>query len=113
MIRHLGQVNATVSGVALWGSISEQLGSLAALMDRFDAAERHFEDALAMNERMGDRPALVRTRVAYAAMRVQRGAPGDRERAAELARIAIAGAEPLGMKPSIERAQRILATARA
>jgi class 3 adenylate cyclase/tetratricopeptide (TPR) repeat protein len=110
-VRHLGQMNATVSGILSWGSISQQLGSLAALMDRFDDAERHFEDALAMNERMGERPALVRTRVDYAAMRLARGGPGDAARAAELARAAIAGAEPLGMKPSIERAQRILAEA--
>ena len=34
------------------GSVSRYLGLLASLLERFDDSERHFEDALAMNERM-------------------------------------------------------------
>jgi hypothetical protein len=38
------------------GAVSRYLGLLAAVAERFQAAELHFADALAMNERVGARP---------------------------------------------------------
>src|SRR5262249_51528615 len=52
-------------------------GGLAACLHRWDDAERHFTDALATNERFGARPWVVRTRRAWAAMLLDRNAPGD------------------------------------
>ncbi len=38
------------------GSVSHYLGLLAATMEHWDDAVRHFGDALVMNEKMGARP---------------------------------------------------------
>ena len=62
------------------GSVSRYLGILAPRRGA-GAADRHFEDALAMNAEMGALPWLARTRNDYARMRLARGGPGDRERA--------------------------------
>lgn len=47
------------------GSVSHFLGMLAAHLGMDHVVERHFEDALAMNERNGLRPQLSRTRDQY------------------------------------------------
>ena len=44
------------------GSVSHFLGMLAAYLDNDADAAQHFDDAIAMNERMGWRPQLERTR---------------------------------------------------
>ena len=112
MILPLAHTNWSMPGGTLsHGSVSQQLGSLASLMERYDQAERHFEDALAMNTRMGHQPGLVKTRVEYAAMLMRRAGPGDWPRAAELARTAEAHAESLGFRPWVERASGIIAAA--
>jgi pentatricopeptide repeat protein len=54
-------LNAVDVSEGFTGSVSRSLGLLAATTSRWDAAERHFEDALAMNERMDTRPWLART----------------------------------------------------
>jgi tetratricopeptide (TPR) repeat protein len=66
------------------GSVSRHLGLLASTMSRRDDAARHFEDALAMNRRMGLRPWLAYTQADYARMLLTRDGPGDRARAGEL-----------------------------
>ena len=63
----------------------------------WDAAERHFEDALEMTTRMGARLWLAHTSYDYAHMRLRRDRPGDRERARELAAAARALADELGL----------------
>jgi tetratricopeptide (TPR) repeat protein len=79
------------------GSISRPLGILSAQLGRWDDSERHFEQALEMNERMGALPWLAHTRRDYAVMLVSRDAPGDRERADQLLRDAQSVAQQLGM----------------
>ncbi|MEK6272993.1 MAG: hypothetical protein AABM42_10160 [Actinomycetota bacterium] len=66
------------------GSVARYLGLLASTMRRWDDAARHFENALAMNERIGARPWLARTQSEYAQMLVARDAPGDTEKARRL-----------------------------
>ena len=56
------------------GSYGLYAGMLAACLHRWDDAERHFADALAMNERLGARPYVVRTRRAWASMLLDRNA---------------------------------------
>ena len=85
-------------------SVSRQLGVLAALTERWDEAERHFEDALAMNTRMGARPGIAWTRYQYADMVLRRNADGDRKKALSLLAEALDSAQELGMKLLTQRA---------
>jgi len=78
------QVDVLALVVACSGSYGLCAGSLAACLDRWDDAERHFTDALAMNERLGARPFVVHTRRAWAEMLLDRNAPGDAARARDL-----------------------------
>nr|MDP9237548.1 tetratricopeptide repeat protein [Chloroflexota bacterium] len=86
------------------GSASRQLGMMAAVMERYDDAERHFEDALAFDQKMNARPWVAHDRYQYAKMLLARAAPGDRDRALALLQPALATAEELGMAKIIERA---------
>jgi tetratricopeptide (TPR) repeat protein len=66
------------------GSAEAYLGLLAATIGDADGAVRHFEAALAMNARMGARPALARTQQWYAELLIARDRADDAERAATL-----------------------------
>jgi tetratricopeptide (TPR) repeat protein len=79
------------------GPLARYLGLLATATGHADEAERHFEDALAMNARMRARPWLALTEHDYARMLVDRDAPGDRAHARELADRALAAYRQLGM----------------
>jgi DNA-binding SARP family transcriptional activator/tetratricopeptide (TPR) repeat protein len=89
-------VVANPSVVAV-GSAARSLGQLAATMRRWEAAEAHFEAALAFNTGMGARPATASTQVAYARMLLARSAPGDADRAARLLARASTMSETLGL----------------
>ena len=80
------------------GSVSRYLGILATTMKRWDEAAQNFEDALAMNERMGARPWLAHTQDDYARMLLARDGRGDREHAGELLDAALATYRELGME---------------
>jgi hypothetical protein len=80
---------------------------LAAVLEMWDDAERHFKTALAMNERIGARPWNVRTRRSYAEMLLDRDAPGDADRARNLIAAGRAEAETLGMTRELVRFQRL------
>jgi DNA-binding SARP family transcriptional activator len=90
-------LNAVDQAEGCRGSIARYLGLLAALLERFDDAERHLEAGLAMNERMGFRPWLARTQDDFAEMLRARGEAGDEERAEELQAAAVATCAELGM----------------
>jgi class 3 adenylate cyclase len=97
------QVAAAILGLWL-GSASHPLGQLAATMKRWDDAERHFEYALAFDERIHAWPWLARCRFEYALMLHERGAPGDDERASALLAQATQAFDELGMPRDLERA---------
>ncbi len=84
------------------GAVSRSLALLAATMRRWEDAERHFQDALRTNDQLGDRPWLAQTRAQYAAVLLERGAAGDRERALELVQQALDAAQEMEMKKVIE-----------
>jgi len=86
------------------GSASYPLGLLASTMGNWEEAERHFEDALAFDEKIGAWPWLARTRYQYAWMLQERDQPGDRGKAQGLVNQALATFEELGMKKDVERA---------
>jgi tetratricopeptide (TPR) repeat protein len=77
------------------GAVSHYLALLSVTTRRFEQAERHFEDALALNERMGARPWLAHTQREYGRMLAERGRP---ERAHRLISAAVATYRELGLK---------------
>jgi tetratricopeptide (TPR) repeat protein len=89
---------AVVAEVSCFGAASRYLGKLAATMGRWQEAEFHFEQALAMNARMGAKPWLARTQYHYAQMLLARRAPGDHERARMLLEDASTISRQLGMR---------------
>jgi DNA-binding NarL/FixJ family response regulator len=72
-------------------------------MSRWRAAAQHFEDALAMNARMGARPWLAHTQHEYAQMLLARNQTGDHEQAEALLDQALMTARELGMHTLEER----------
>ena len=95
---------ADSSGPCL-GSTDRLLGSLATVTKQWDAAQRHFEAALAMDTRTGWRVWLAHTRYRYALMLHQRAAAGDADRAHALLAEALADSTALEMNaltPRIE-----------
>lgn len=98
---------------ACYGAASRYLGMLAATMCRWEDAQRHFEDALAMNAAMRARPWLAHTQHAYANMRLARGQAGDREQAVSLLNEALRSSRELGMHALAERAEGLLADCQA
>jgi DNA-binding SARP family transcriptional activator len=92
------------------GTVSRFLGILASTTCRYDDAARHFEDALAMNERIGARPWLAHTQDNYAQMLLRRGEPGDAERARGLLDIARAAYRELGISAPAGSAASVVAS---
>jgi DNA-binding SARP family transcriptional activator/tetratricopeptide (TPR) repeat protein len=89
--------NAVDVAEGMRGSVARDLGILATLLARWDDAERHFEQALAMNERMGLRPWLAHTQRDYGHMLLARDDPADAERAHGLIAAAQSAYRELGM----------------
>jgi tetratricopeptide (TPR) repeat protein len=83
---------------------------LATCLDRFDEAERHYQAALEMEDRIASPPLLARTRYWYARMLLERQAPGDRERAVELLVLALETADALGMRALAAEIKDLAAT---
>jgi DNA-binding NarL/FixJ family response regulator len=92
-----------------FGSGAFYLGLLATTLGHWEAAAQHFEDAIAMNRRMGAWPFVARAQHAYASMLAEHGAPGDVEQARELADAALATADELGMVHLAEDARALQA----
>ena len=95
-------------GYFTWGSGSYQLGQLAQLMGCHDEARRHFEDALAMNQRIGHRPATARTMATLSQFLVEQGTAAERPRARQLAATALAEAELMDLRPVAAVARKVL-----
>jgi len=91
------------------GSAAHYLGLLATTLEHFDEAESRFSAAEATHARLGAPGWAARTRLEWARMLLARGAPGDPERARELAGQALASASELGMARVAEQARVLLA----
>jgi DNA-binding NarL/FixJ family response regulator len=99
LLRPYAGRNVIVGGsVACYGAASRYLGMLATTMARWDEAEQHFQEALAMNTRTGARPWLAHTQHDYATMLLTRGEPEDQARAMILLESALTTARALGMR---------------
>ena len=89
---------AVVAEVSCFGAASRYLGQLAATMGRWQEAESQFDQALAMNARMGAKPWLAHTQFQYAHMLLERCTAGDIERARILLDESETVARQLGMR---------------
>ena len=82
MLRRCGTLG---NGRVCVGAVAWALGALAASLERWEDAERHYDAALRLHRSMGARPFLARALVDYAAMLRRRGHPADRDRIRALA----------------------------
>ncbi len=101
--------NSSVASSSSNGAVAGYLGILATLLQRWDDAERHFEYGMALNEKMGHRPALAYNRLHYGDMLLRRNEPGDREKARALLQQSLEAARDMGMAKVIEDCDRLLA----
>lgn len=98
----------TPDGLLLYeGSASRFLAQLAICLGRTERVEQHFEDALAMNQRMGQKPMLAITQYQYARWLKVQSAHGAATRSRELASEALRLGESLGLFTLIERARAL------
>jgi len=100
---HAARVVVVGFGALCFGSASLYLGRLAATLSRWEDAERHFDEALGLNRRLGTRPFVAHTQHAYAAMLLARRLPGDVDAAVELLSQALTTAQALGMTRLAEK----------
>ena len=98
---------------ACYGAASRYLGMLAATMSRWEEAQGHFENALAMNARMGAKPWLAHTQHEYARMLLRRGHLDDIEKAIGLLHEALGISRELGMRALEERVMTLQAHVQA
>jgi tetratricopeptide (TPR) repeat protein len=96
-----GAVEASV------GAADRYLGLLSGTQGDWAQAARHFEGALALNERMGASPWLAHTQEDYARMLLARDEPGDRDGAAQLVAQALVTYRELGMDSYAARASAL------
>jgi DNA-binding SARP family transcriptional activator len=107
-LRPYAELNATTVTEASRGSVSRDLGNLAAVGSNSTEAAEHFEAALKRNSKMGARPWLAHTEHDFARMLVERNEPGDLARAGELLESAWATCAELGMEPLGARIRALL-----
>ena len=79
LLAYEGQNMVIGSAVACYGAADRMLGALATVMQRWDAAERHLENALVLNRRMGSPTWIAHTRYERARLTVRRGRPHEFE----------------------------------
>jgi DNA-binding CsgD family transcriptional regulator/tetratricopeptide (TPR) repeat protein len=70
--------------VACFGATDRYLGMLAGVLGEWELAERHFEDAATLNERLGADTWLAHTFAEHARVLQRRGRVGDRDRVGSL-----------------------------
>jgi DNA-binding CsgD family transcriptional regulator len=108
LLPRAGYVVAVDSANVCLGSTSRYLGLLATTLGRFEDAERHFDDADAMNTRLGARPLLAHTKVDRARLHLARRVRADLRRARQLLEEAAAAFEGLGMDYHAGKARALL-----
>jgi tetratricopeptide (TPR) repeat protein len=91
------------------GRLLQRVAGIAATAGRrWEAAEGHFEAALTLADELPHRIEGLQTRRFYGWMLLQRGRPGDRERAARLLATAAAGYRSLGMARHADLAEALI-----
>ncbi|MDX1614879.1 MAG: AAA family ATPase [Candidatus Promineifilaceae bacterium] len=90
-----GRTVVVGAATVCFGAAARYLGLLATTMAAWTAAERHFEEALALDAQIGARPWLAHTQYQNAAMLLTRGRATDLSRADALLADALATAQEL------------------
>jgi DNA-binding SARP family transcriptional activator/tetratricopeptide (TPR) repeat protein len=106
-----GKVAVLAHGIAATGAVDGPLGRLETLQRKWDAAEQHLADAIALNRRIGAVPALARAQLGYAELLLRRGGPGYCGQAARLIDEASATVGYLGMaglEPALQQARAMV-----
>jgi len=99
--------------VVCLGSGSRFLGLMSSLRRRWAEAEAHFGEALAFNEKLGARPALVRTRHDFAAMLLKRRRGDDIGHASDLVEQALRDARQMEMAGLVAQLEALAQAAAA
>jgi eukaryotic-like serine/threonine-protein kinase len=99
-----GEIVIVARAAACNGPVDRYLGLTAATLGRLDEAVGHYEAALAMSERMADRPVRAGVRLQLGEVLLERDGPGDRDRAFDVLSLALADGQELGMRRLVERA---------
>jgi hypothetical protein len=92
LLPHAGETITLGNGRVCVGAVAWALGALAASLERWSDAERHYDATLRLHRAMGARPFLARALVDYAAVLRRHGHPADRDRI----RVLLDEAERLG-----------------
>jgi tetratricopeptide (TPR) repeat protein len=100
--------NVVVPQASFDGPVSRYLGILAATFGDWNAAERHFELARRVSERMNARPFVALLDVDEAAMLCERDSPGDAARALGRLTAAKEIAGELAMERIVERVEELI-----
>jgi tetratricopeptide (TPR) repeat protein len=94
------------TGISMFGPVERFLGLAATCLGRHDDAEEHFSRSAETCERIGAPTWLARTRHERALMLLDRGGPGDGERAGDLLAQALEAAVAYGCR-ALERRVRM------
>ena len=101
-----GQNMVIGSAVACYGAADRMLGALATVMQRWDVAERHLQNALDLNRRLKSPTWIAHTQYARARLALGRG---DSEVARERVSEALDAARRIGLGGLVARIERLAA----
>jgi tetratricopeptide (TPR) repeat protein len=107
LLRPYEAYNGATADYISTGAVSRYLGLLSSVLRRLDEADRHFDDALKMNDRMGARPWAAQTLFDHARMLLARDLPGDGERGSGLLARARDTSRELGLVGLGERVAKL------
>ena len=102
-----GEVVVVGRAAACNGPVDRYLGLMAAAVDDHQRAIGHFQDSVAISERMGERPIRAETRLHLGRSLLARDGRGDRDEAFELLSLALEEGQELGMRKLVERVVRL------
>ena len=105
-----GQNTVIGSAVMCYGAADRMLGALATVMRRWDDAERHLENALVLNRRLGSPTWIAHTLYERARLALRRGPPQDLDAARERVSEALDAARRIRLPGLLARTEQLAAT---
>jgi tetratricopeptide (TPR) repeat protein len=104
-----GRTVVVGGATACFGAVGRYLGLLANTMSDWEKAERHFQEAMALDARTRAWPWLAHSQFEYAVMLLERDCEGDRERAITYLDEALGAAQKMGMAYLAEKVAHLQA----
>ena len=105
LLRRLDVKNISTSGMFYTTCITRHLGGAAALLDRYDEARKHYQEAIKVCTEIRFRPELALSRLQLAELLLEHY-PKEKKEALEHLDFAIKEFRDMKMQPSLERALR-------